>query len=202
MTNGQHEHHGAGEPDQPQAPGRVATVAVDPVCGMQVTLGAAAGGSADHGGTTYWFCSPDCREKFVRDPSRFLSRPPAPSVSAPRSAPPTVPVSRALAPSAAPPGAVAPPVHAPHAMEPIADDLVYTCPMHPEVRQQGPGACPKCGMALEPATPSRRRDDGIHLPDAPRDRADRARDLPDLRHGARAADRDRRRRRRTPSSAT
>ncbi len=26
----------------------------------------------------------------------------------------------------------------------------YTCPMHPEVRQQGPGACPKCGMALEP----------------------------------------------------
>lgn len=30
----------------------------------------------------------------------------------------------------------------------------YTCPMHPEVRQQGPGACPKCGMALEPVAPS------------------------------------------------
>ena len=28
----------------------------------------------------------------------------------------------------------------------------YTCPMHPEVRQDGPGACPDCGMALEPAT--------------------------------------------------
>ena len=28
----------------------------------------------------------------------------------------------------------------------------YTCPMHPEVRQQGPGSCPICGMALEPAT--------------------------------------------------
>src|SRR5215207_1098089 len=27
----------------------------------------------------------------------------------------------------------------------------YTCPMDPEVRQRGPGACPKCGMALEPA---------------------------------------------------
>src|SRR3989442_10321798 len=26
---------------------------------------------------------------------------------------------------------------------------IYTCPMHPEVRQHGPGACPKCGMALE-----------------------------------------------------
>lgn len=27
----------------------------------------------------------------------------------------------------------------------------YTCPMHPEVRQSGPGKCPKCGMNLEPA---------------------------------------------------
>ena len=31
-------------------------------------------------------------------------------------------------------------------------DAIYTCPMHPEVRQKGPGACPFCGMALEPAT--------------------------------------------------
>ncbi|MDY6850685.1 MAG: heavy metal translocating P-type ATPase [Thermodesulfobacteriota bacterium] len=31
---------------------------------------------------------------------------------------------------------------------------VYTCPMHPEVEQMGPGTCPKCGMALEPRTPS------------------------------------------------
>ncbi len=30
----------------------------------------------------------------------------------------------------------------------------YTCPMHPEIRQQGPGACPKCGMALEPLVES------------------------------------------------
>ncbi len=30
-------------------------------------------------------------------------------------------------------------------------DVTYICPMHPEVRQQGPGECPKCGMALEPA---------------------------------------------------
>jgi Cu+-exporting ATPase len=33
-------------------------------------------------------------------------------------------------------------------------DAWYTCPMHPEVRQQGPGSCPKCGMALEPEMPS------------------------------------------------
>src|SRR5512141_3388779 len=31
---------------------------------------------------------------------------------------------------------------------------IYTCPMHPEVRQTGPGRCPKCGMALEPLIPS------------------------------------------------
>src|SRR5581483_6741560 len=32
-----------------------------------------------------------------------------------------------------------------------ADDREYTCPMHPQIRQRGPGACPLCGMALEPA---------------------------------------------------
>jgi len=31
---------------------------------------------------------------------------------------------------------------------------IYTCPMHPEIRQEGPGTCPKCGMALEPEMPS------------------------------------------------
>ncbi len=31
---------------------------------------------------------------------------------------------------------------------------LYTCPMHPDVRQQGPGECPKCGMALEPESPA------------------------------------------------
>ncbi|WP_345821834.1 heavy metal translocating P-type ATPase [Methylobacterium fujisawaense] len=35
--------------------------------------------------------------------------------------------------------------------EPVPEGTVYTCPMHPEVRQVGPGACPICGMALEPA---------------------------------------------------
>jgi P-type Cu+ transporter len=35
-----------------------------------------------------------------------------------------------------------------------ADDRIYTCPMHPEVRQRGPGSCPKCGMSLEPVVAS------------------------------------------------
>ncbi|MEW6597021.1 MAG: heavy metal translocating P-type ATPase [Pseudomonadota bacterium] len=36
----------------------------------------------------------------------------------------------------------------------VRDGAIYTCPMHPEIRQVGPGACPICGMALEPATVS------------------------------------------------
>jgi Cu+-exporting ATPase len=40
--------------------------------------------------------------------------------------------------------------------EPVPQGTIYTCPMHPEIRQVGPGACPICGMALEPelATPA------------------------------------------------
>ena len=107
-----------------------ATTVIDPVCGMDVTPGEAEGGSAEHAGTTYWFCNPSCRERFVADPAKFLE--PAP---------------------AAPPAGG------------HGDTRIYTCPMHPEVRQVGPGACPKCGMALEPV--ERRRRGG------PESRADR-----------------------------
>jgi len=43
---------------------------------------------------------------------------------------------------------------------PMPAGTIYTCPMHPEVRQEGPGSCPKCGMALEPAMPSLGDDGG------------------------------------------
>jgi len=81
---------------------------------------ATAAGSHDHEGTTYHFCSTWCRDKFAENPAAYLSAP---------SGPPA-------APKAAPP--------------PARKDAIYTCPMHPEVRQIGPGSCPKCGMALEP----------------------------------------------------
>ena len=38
-------------------------------------------------------------------------------------------------------------------------DAIYTCPMHPEIRQVGPGDCPKCGMALEPVDATAAQDD-------------------------------------------
>ncbi len=91
----------------------------DPVCAMDVVPGQAAGGSAEHGGTTFWFCNPGCRQTFLADPARYLTRTPA------AEARPAV-VARA------------------------ADTRIYTCPMHQEIRQVGPGSCPKCGMALEP----------------------------------------------------
>ena len=97
-----------------------ATLTKDPVCGMAVVPGEAAGGSGAHRGHTYWFCSPGCREKFVAEPDRYLE---------------PVPASPAAAAGA-------------------VDERIYTCPMHPEVRQKGPGFCPKCGMALEPEAPS------------------------------------------------
>ncbi len=52
--------------------GELPVEAVDPVCGMTV----AAGGdtpSAEHEGTTYWFCCPGCRGRFARNPERFLA---------------------------------------------------------------------------------------------------------------------------------
>jgi P-type Cu+ transporter len=42
----------------------------------------------------------------------------------------------------------------PREPEKVAEGTVYTCPMHPQIRQPGPGACPICGMALEPDMPS------------------------------------------------
>src|SRR6185503_6268316 len=38
----------------------------------------------------------------------------------------------------------------PRESEPVTPGAIYTCPMHPEIRQAGPGSCPICGMALEP----------------------------------------------------
>ncbi|MCU6432522.1 heavy metal translocating P-type ATPase [Undibacterium sp. Jales W-56] len=44
--------------------------------------------------------------------------------------------------------------------KPVAKDAMYTCPMHLEIQQVGPGTCPKCGMALEPMEASAEEDTG------------------------------------------
>jgi Cu+-exporting ATPase len=98
--------------------------ATDPVCGMSVEPSAPKGGSYEYRGQTYYFCNQRCREKFRGDPETYLAR-------------------RKAAPAEVAPAEAAP--------QPAAESGIYTCPMHPEVRQQGPGACPDCGMDLEPA---------------------------------------------------
>ena len=45
---------------------------------------------------------------------------------------------------------------------------IYTCPMDPEIRQEEPGSCPKCGMALEPESPTLDEGDNTELKDMTR----------------------------------
>src|ERR1700728_3400276 len=105
------------------------SLARDPVCGMPVDP-ATAKHKADDAGVTHYFCSAGCRGKFVGDPARFLAEPThAPAVAADEHV-----------------HLPAPPLPA----KPAPVGAIYTCPMHPEIRQNHPGACPICGMALEP----------------------------------------------------
>lgn len=78
---------------------------VCPVSGEEITK-AEAKGSYEYEGKTYYFCCEDCKEKFMKDPEKYLQK---------------------------------------------KEEMkaVYTCPMHPEVKSDEPGECPKCGMKLE-----------------------------------------------------
>ncbi|WP_152667517.1 copper-transporting P-type ATPase [Pseudomonas ogarae] len=59
------------------------------------------------------------------------------------------------------------PVHLHHSASAPSGDMAteYTCPMHPEIRQPGPGTCPKCGMTLEPVMPALEEEDNPELKD-------------------------------------
>jgi P-type Cu+ transporter len=109
------------------------TLAKDPVCGMSVDP-ATARHKAEHAGATFFFCSGGCREIFVADPARYLAE----SVDTPAAAAHEHPHHS----SAASP------------QKPAPSGTIYTCPMHPQIRQDHPGNCPICGMALEPETPT------------------------------------------------
>jgi Cu+-exporting ATPase len=108
-----------------------AETSVDPVCGM--TVAADSPHRAEHAGRQFKFCSAGCRTKF--DPMRHVAA--------------TRPVDGTIQPVPAGP-----------ARSDVAAGTIYTCPMHPEIRQIGPGHCPKCGMALEPLMPTEVEDDG------------------------------------------
>ncbi|MGP1680109.1 MAG: heavy metal translocating P-type ATPase, partial [Burkholderiales bacterium] len=115
-------------------------MAIDPVCGMKVDEKSAKT-TRENEGTTYYFCSPRCAAKFDADPGAYLNKPGPGHAHQPAAA--AVGGSHSHQPAAATGGS--------HAAKAAAAG--YTCPMHPEVRQPGPGTCPKCGMALEPEVP-------------------------------------------------
>ncbi len=104
------------------SPGARADRVTDPVCGMSIDPAEAAG-MHTHAGKTYAFCSPSCLAKFRAEPGRYLD---------------------AREVEASPAGTPAPAAG--------GGAVEYTCPMHPEIVRPAPGACPICGMALEPRT--------------------------------------------------
>ena len=56
-------------------------------------------------------------------------------------------------------------VPAPDEVQEPSAGTIYTCPMHPEIRQDHPGSCPKCGMSLEPVMPTLEDDENPELAD-------------------------------------
>src|SRR5712692_6936444 len=114
----------------------------DPVCGMSVDPPKAAG-KVQYGAKTYYFCSARCAERFSKEPEKFLAPPGTAGMDKNDTA--HADATHAPAPSAAPgiKGEPAP-------LEGKGKDVRYTCPMHPQIVQIGPGTCPICGMALEP----------------------------------------------------
>ena len=101
-------------------------IVTDPVCGMKVDTRTATH-RYELDGTPYYFCSARCLDRFKADPDRYLN------------------------PQGHDPAVTAP---AMGALPEAAEGTIWTCPMHPEIRRDGPGTCPICGMALEPLEPS------------------------------------------------
>lgn len=145
----------------------------DPVCGMIVDPAKAARRS-EYRGTTYFFCSTGCKQKFDAAPEHFVS----PSATSRSEKVETDPVcgmqvnpSEAAATAvhngqtfhfcskgcetkfnADPQKYLTPKEDLQEQGPQAGSSTEFTCPMHPEVKQSGPGSCPKCGMALEPTT--------------------------------------------------
>ena len=95
--------------------------AKDPVCGMSVDPQKAAA-TVEHSGQSYYFCSARCAVRFEADPDEFLVAPGTAGMETPASTPSSS----------------------------AGQKVRYTCPMHAQIIQMGPGSCPICGMALEP----------------------------------------------------
>jgi Cu+-exporting ATPase len=120
-------------------------VTLDPVCGMTVDPARAAA-HVDREGTTYYFCSKGCAARFSADPTKYLSGVREPMTHGGSTAPALLTIGglkRAQRPASPEPQDPSPQFQGPSPQE-------WVCPMDPEVLSDKPGACPICGMALEP----------------------------------------------------
>ncbi|WP_438971828.1 heavy metal translocating P-type ATPase, partial [Methylophaga sp.] len=105
-------------------------MATDPVCGMTVNADTALY-HAEHDQQDYVFCSQHCMNNFKAEPTRYLEKADSSKscCGGHKSDSPTIETDKA------------------------SSSGDYICPMCEGIRQQGPGSCPKCGMALEPESP-------------------------------------------------
>ncbi|NPC42820.1 heavy metal translocating P-type ATPase [Nocardioides sp. zg-1230] len=108
----------------------------DPVCGMSVDP-TATEHTLTHDGREFYFCSASCKDKFQATPDRYASHDQHDQHDHAGNA-------HDRGGHAATASGTAPPTPG------DGEAVEYTCPMHPEIRRPGPGACPICGMALEP----------------------------------------------------
>lgn len=114
--------------------------AVDPICGMAVDPKTAIQESyQDH---PYYFCSQHCAEKFRTNPAPFVQ----PEILKPD--------HRSCHSSSVS-----------HESAKLSASSTYTCPMHPDIQQEGPGSCPICGMALEPRNITLENEENLELKD-------------------------------------
>ncbi len=132
----------------------------DPVCGMTVDPSKAAA-KQELRGTTYYFCSRGCAARFAKEPEKFLAAPGSSGMKNAHSD------NTARGVETAPRGPAAGGQHTRKTSGALqtgsetsdtatAKPALYTCPMHPQIVQAGPGSCPICGMALEPMEVSAR----------------------------------------------
>jgi len=113
--------------------------ATDPVCGMTVDPGDSR--RSEYQGESYFFCSAGCQAKFESEPAAVLAA---------RAGEDAKPQHAAMKASPACCGDQRDRSATRANTTPIDTQAIYTCPMHPEIEQVGPGACPICGMDLEP----------------------------------------------------
>ena len=120
----------------------------DPVCGMNITQDSTY--HHEYEAKKYYFCSQKCQSKFISDPKLYIL-----NLEKSKNIEKTIGHHHSSNNSSL----------VPINQKNIDNGTLYTCPMHPEIRQDHPGNCPKCGMALEPLLPELEEEDNPELRD-------------------------------------